>query len=60
MQVHADGTPFFHRYHFPVDIKRGKDEKSVSAGQIRYAIRIIYMYEKITYLGFTVNEIFKK
>ena len=45
---------------FPVDIKRRKGEKSISAGQIMYAIRIIYMYEKITYLGFTVKEIFKK
>ena len=52
--------PFFMGITFPVDIKRDKGEKSISAGQIRYAIRIIYMYEKITNLGFTFKEMFKK
>ena len=38
--------PFFMGVTFPVDIKQGKVEKSISAGHIKYAIRIIYMYEK--------------
>ena len=53
--------PFFMGITFPVDMKPGNGEKSLSAGQIRYAIRMNCMYEKkITYLGFTVQEIFKK
>ena len=60
MQVHANGTPFFSWVLFPVDIKPGKDEKSISYGQIRYAITIIYLYEKFPYLAFTVKEKFKK
>ena len=52
--------PVFMGITLPVDIKRGKGEKSKSPGQIRYTIRIIYVYEKITYLGFTVEEILKK
>ena len=41
--------PFFMGITFPADIKdikQAKSEKSISAGQIRYAIRIIYMYGK--------------
>ena len=38
--------PVFMGITLPVDIKRGKGEKSISAGEIRYAVRIIYMYEK--------------
>ena len=45
---------------FPMDIKPGTGEKSVSPEQVRYAIRIIYMYKKITYLGFIIKEIFKE
>ena len=40
MKVHAKGITF------PVDIKPGKGDKSISPGQVRYAIRIIYMYEE--------------
>ena len=58
MQVHANGTPFFQGITFPVDIKRAKCEKPIFAGQIRYAIRIIDMHEKITYLGSTVKYVF--
>ena len=46
MQVHANGTLFFMGTIFPVEIKLGKGEKSLSHGQIRYTIRIIYMCEK--------------
>ena len=46
MQVHANGTPVFMRITFPLDIKRGKGEKSISPGEVRYAVRIIYMGEK--------------
>ena len=39
-----------------VDIKPGVGEKSISPGHVRYAIRIIYTNEKITYLGFTIKR----
>ena len=38
--------PFFMGINLLVDIKRGKGEKTISFGQVRYAVRIIYMYEK--------------
>ena len=45
---------------FPVDIKRGKGEKSISAGQIRYAIKVIYMYgKKSLILDLPLKRLFK-
>ena len=53
--------PFSMDITFHLDIKPGKGEKSISPGQVRYAIRIMHMYEKkITYPGCTVKEIFQK
>ena len=46
MKVIPMAHPFFMDITLSVDIKRGKGEKSVSDGQIRYTIRIIYVYEK--------------
>ena len=57
----AMAHPFFMGITFLVDIKGGKGEKSISAGQTRYAIRITFIYEKIIiHLEFTVKEIFEK
>ena len=43
----ADALPHDRGHHtFSVDIKPANGEKSISAGQIMFAIRIIYMYEK--------------
>ena len=38
--------PFSMDITFHLDIKPGKGEKSISPGQVRYAIRIMHMYEK--------------
>ena len=37
--------PFPMGITFPVDIKSGAGEKSISPRQVRYAIRLIYMHE---------------
>ena len=54
--------PFFIGINFSVDIKPGTGEKSISTGQVRYVIRMIYMlYEKkITYIGFTMKDRFRE
>ena len=39
-------NPFLKDNTFLLIIKRGKGDKSISPGQITYAIRIIFMYEK--------------
>ena len=38
---------------FPIDIKPGTGQRIISPEQVRYAFRIICMYENITYLGLT-------
>ena len=49
--------PFSMGITFPMDIMSGTDEKSIFPGQMfRYAIRIIYMYEKIDCLCFTIKD----
>ena len=39
------GHPFSMGITVPVDIKPGTGEKSISPGQVRYAIRINYTYD---------------
>ena len=58
MKVHTNGPPFSMGIIVPVDIKPGTGEKLISLVQVRYAIRIIYMFEKITHPGFTIRETF--
>ena len=48
--------PFFMGIPFPTDIKPCTGEKAISTGQVRYAIRIIYMYAKNIYLGSTIEK----
>ena len=46
MKIHANGAPFSIGITFPMDIKEGTSEKSISPGQVRFCTIIIYMYEK--------------
>ena len=46
----AMAHPFFMGITFLVDIKGGKGEKSISAGQTRYAIRITSYMKKLSFI----------